>query len=216
MESDWASDHLQVIRTLMERVAIYRRALAPTMLFTGLLGLAAAGAGLLLQINSPRGFVGYWLGVGVAALAGSLLLVRRQSLKDSEPFWSPPARRVSQAGLPALVAGWAAGVIVLLKAGPAGPLVASGLAGALVFGWLPVAWIVLYGCGCHAAGFFMPRGIKLFGWLFVVGGCLLLTAGFPEHPRPSLAHGVMGAFFGALHLAYGLYLYFTEKQRNVA
>ena len=32
MESGWATDHLQVIRTLMERAALYRRALAPTRL----------------------------------------------------------------------------------------------------------------------------------------------------------------------------------------
>ena len=38
-------------------------------------------------------------------LAGSLVLVRRQALKESEPFWSPPTRRVTQAMLPPLVAG---------------------------------------------------------------------------------------------------------------
>ena len=29
-------------------------------------------------------------------------------------------------------------------------------------------------------------------------------------------HLVMGFFFGFLHLAYGVYLYLTEKRKNVA
>ena len=42
MESNWAAEHLQVIRTLMERSAVYRRALAPVMIFNGCLGCIAA------------------------------------------------------------------------------------------------------------------------------------------------------------------------------
>ena len=35
METNWAAEQLQTIRTLMERSAVYRRALAPIMLFAG-------------------------------------------------------------------------------------------------------------------------------------------------------------------------------------
>jgi hypothetical protein len=28
------------------------------------------------------------------------------------------------------------------------------------------------------------------------------------------AHGIMGFFFGVLHLAYGIYIYFTEQRRD--
>jgi len=31
-----------------------------------------------------------------------------------------------------------------------------------------------------------------------------------------LAHGIMGVFFGVLHLGYGIYLFFTEKDRATA
>ena len=30
------------------------------------------------------------------------------------------------------------------------------------------------------------------------------------------AHWLMGFFFGVLHLAYGVYLYLTEKRKNAA
>ena len=42
MEKNWASDHLHTIRTLMERSALYRRALAPVMIAAGVLGMAGA------------------------------------------------------------------------------------------------------------------------------------------------------------------------------
>jgi hypothetical protein len=32
--------------------------------------------------------------------------------------------------------------------------------------------------------------------------------------RLTCAHGIMGFFFGVLHLAYGVYLYFTEQRKN--
>jgi hypothetical protein len=213
MESNWAAEHLQVIRTLMERSALYRRALAPIMIFNGVVGLAAAALGWGLKIGSPRAFILFWAGVSVVALAGSFLLVRRQALKESEPFWSPPTRRVSQALLPPLAAGFLISVVVLVSTGSA-PEHATSLAGAV---WLPLSWVVLYGCAFHAAGFFMPRGMKVFGWAFIVSGCGLFAAGIPDCASPlDYAHGVMGLSFGGLHLAYGVYLYFTEHRRDEA
>ena len=82
------------------------------------------------------------------------------------------------------------------------------------FAWiLSITWVLCYGCGLHAAGFFMVRGMKLFGWLLVVGGSvLLLVALLNEGLRTvEMAHYVMGSFFGVLQLVYGIYLYFTEK-----
>ena len=213
MESNWAAEHLQVICTLMERAAVYRRALAPVMIFNGVIGLAAGAVGWGLKVAAPRAFILFWACVAVLALAGSFLLVRRQALKDSEPFWSPPTRRVAQALLPALAGGFAIGAVVWGQVG-SGTLDMGNGKGML---WLPAAWVILYGCAFHAAGFFMPRGMKLFGWAFVLGGCGLFAAGIPDAIRPAdYAHGIMGCFFGGLHLAYGVYLYFTEPRRNEA
>jgi len=212
MESDWAAENLRVIRTLMERSAIYRRALAPMMLLAGSAGTVAATAGWLAGIEAPRAFSGYWLGVAVLTIAGCFLLLRRQALRDGEPLWSPPTRRVLQALLPALVAGLICSAIVLVKVGAAEEKTAN-LVGLFL---LPLGWVVFYGCALHAAGFFMPRGIKLFGWTFILGGCGLSALGAPDVPRPLYAHGVMGLFFGGLHLAYGVYLFCTEKRKNEA
>jgi len=211
MESGWANDHLQVIRTLMERAAVYRRALAPTTLVTGGIGAAAALVGWLARIESPRGFALFWIAVSVVAICGALWVMRSQALKDKEPFWSPPTRRVTQALLPPLVAGLVAALLVVLP---------QGAPPARVW-WLPPIWMVLYGCALHAAGFFMARGIKLFGWGFMVLGCACAVAvrlrmGADGLPALGNAHWLMGATFGGLHLAYGAYLYLTEKGKNAA
>ena len=80
-------------------------------------------------------------------------------------------------------------------------------------------WCFSFGCGVHAAGFFMPRGVRWFGWAFLFVGFGLLVGlcfevnvvGIFRSP-----HLFMAAIFGGLHLAYGIYLYFTEKKNPIA
>jgi hypothetical protein len=214
MESNWAAEHLQAIRTLMERSAVYRRALAPVMTANGVLGTLAAAAGLMARVEAPRAFIGYWMAVALAAVAGSFLLARRQALKDAEPFWSPPTRRVAQALAPPLFFGLVLGVLLAVLE----PALGGAAGAALGLFWLPLVWIALYGCALHAAGFFMPRGMKIFGWALVLASSLLGAMGafglFDWTRPPLLGHGLMGLVFGLAHLAYGTYLYFTERRGN--
>jgi hypothetical protein len=211
METDWAADNLQTIRTLMERSAVYRRALAPIMVWTGVVGSVAGLVGWKLNPNLTT-FIVFWSAAAGLAIIGSFLLVRRQALKDSEPFWSPPTRRIAHALLPPLFVGAFVNVFIAIKAwkGVSGPETTSFFGPILV-----LAWLLLYGCAACSAGFFMTRGMKLFGWLFIVSGCVFLAGlSFTViNVSPSL---LMGATFGGLHLAYGIYLYITEKGKNAA
>jgi hypothetical protein len=215
MQTNWAAEHLQVIRTLMERSALYRRKMAPIMLLAGGVGTLGAAGGRLLPIEMPQSFVLYWLAIGAGTIAATYVLVRLQALKDSEPFWSPPTRRVTQALLPALVTGllMTVGLGYAVQSPRMDQSASFYASHSAAFVWLPAAWIALYGCALHAAGFFMPRGMKLFGWVFILGGCGLFWLRFDQPPRASVGHGLMGAFFGLLHVAYGVYLYFTEKKQ---
>jgi hypothetical protein len=204
MNPDWAAENLQTIRTLMERSALYRRALAPTTLVAGVMGTLGAVVGAVWAGGSAARFCGHWLGVAVATVAACLWVVRRQALRDGEPFWSPPTRRVVQALAPPLFFGAVLG----------GGAVLGRADDALL--WLVLTWVGLYGGALHAAGFFMPRGIRLFGWgLILAASAALLGVGLiPQAARgAALAHGVMGVAFGLAHLAYGGYLLITEKRR---
>jgi len=204
MENNWAAEHLQVIRTLMERSALYRRALAPIMLVTGALGTAAAVLAKFLSADTARAFSLYWIGVAIVTLSFGLILVRRQALRDAEPFWSLATRRVASGLFPCFLTGLALAIVAVSHP-------------EIIPVWLLAClWILNYGCALRAAGFFMERGIKLFGGAFLVAGLILLVGGpscpWLQAPGASMGHFLMGTFFGLLHLAYGGYLYFTERR----
>lgn len=205
----------------MERSALYRRALAPVMTCVGIVGIFGGMIGALLRIQSPTAFVSYWFGIAAVALVGTFLLIRRQAWQSSEPFWSPPTRRVVQALLPALSVGFIFGVAVLvldnLPDNVDPPTGGFDPIWPVLIG-LPALWSMLYGCAIHAAGFFMPRGIKLFGWAILILGCAAMCLLNPKTNTGLIATGhiFMGIVFGVLHLAYGTYLSLTEKGKNAA
>ncbi|MCX8157647.1 MAG: hypothetical protein N3J91_14580 [Verrucomicrobiae bacterium] len=205
MNSDWAAQQLHTIRTLMERSALYRRALAPVTTLTGALGLAAGLLGWKLNLGEPIPFVLFWGGTALVAMVLVSLLIRRQAFKAAEPFWSPPMRRVAQAvALPAVAA------VVLSVYWCLGQPAPESVYELLLL------WLLLYGLALNAAGFFMRRGIRLFGGLMALLG--LALGGYFLHAGPPAAgagaHLWAGALFGGPHLAYGIYLYFTEKKTS--
>jgi hypothetical protein len=220
MEPKRAAEHLEVIRTLMERSALYRRALGPVMILAGILGTLAAFAGWFFHFESPIIFSGYWLCVGGLTAASAFLLVRQQAVRQKEEFLTPPTRRVVHAMLPALLVGLVLGLVILaveMKQKTEGSATLADAGDDLT--WLPLTWVALYGCALHAAGFFTPRGLRIFGWLLVIGGCAIfifrVLVGFQtSHPQQT-GHVLMGFFFGVLHLAYGTYLSASER-KNVA
>ena len=203
MSDNWAAENLQTIRTLMERAAVYRRALAPITLTTGVVGLVAGVTGWLCELDSTRGLIGFWLAVAVLALAVGLLMVRRQAMRDAEPFWSPPTRRVAQAMLPSLFIGLVAGLVLLFVPDDED----------LIWGLVPL-WMALYGSALLTAGFFMARSVKVVGAGFLGAGTLLIFALIVAQAdlNALFIHAVMGAAFGGIHLAYGAYLYCTERK----
>jgi hypothetical protein len=204
METQWAEENLQTIRTLMERSAVYRRALAPIMLFAGTLGVIAAATGILFNQDSMRSFGALWLGTAAMVVAGAFLIARRQAVKDRENFWSPPTRRIGQALLPPLFAGMFLG-FTFAFGGFTNPT------------FIAVFWLFFYGCALHSAGFFISQGMRRFGWVLIGFTCAILCFLTFFSPAADInAHALMGFFFGGLHLAYGAYLYLTEKRNPAA
>jgi hypothetical protein len=157
-------------------------------------------------LDSSRQFGVLWLCTAAVVVVGAFLIARRQAIKDHENFWSPPTRRVAQALLPAFISGLCLSVLQLLhEADPEVPK------------FIALIWIIFYGLALHAAGFFMPRGIKLFGWAFMISSLsLFYILGFFQINFDLSAHWLMGFFFGVLQLAYGAYLYLTENGKNAA
>ncbi len=209
MSANWAEENLNTIRALMERASIYRRALAPVSIITGILGIIGAGAAQFTGLGvGGSSFAGYWMCVAVMTTLVGFMVMRGQAVRAGEPFWSPPTRRVAQAMLPLLLAGFLMGLLALRDVPGINPDSIR----------LTALWMILYGGALHAAGFFMRRGLKLFGWIYLLLGiaCLFLNefelmSWFNE----SRAHLLMGWAFGVNHLAYGLYLRMTSEPREM-
>ncbi|HIG27952.1 MAG TPA: hypothetical protein EYQ50_09195 [Verrucomicrobiales bacterium] len=205
MDPEWANKNLNTIRTLMERAVVYRRALAAVMIAVGCIGLFCSIIGFtLLSHTSISELILYWMIVGLISLIIGFVLIRRQALKAKEAFWSPPTRRIAQAMLPCMTTGSLIGAAAVVE--PEIQLVAF---------WIPALWMTLFGCAIHAAGFFMSRGIKLFGWLFILLGMAVFSGFVATDHQPTTAqlHLLMGTVFGGGHFAYGIYLHFTENRK---
>jgi hypothetical protein len=184
------------------------------MLLAGTLGVIAAAIGWFFRLGTTPAFGLLWLATAATIVAGAFLVARRQALKENEEFWSAPTRRVAQALLPPLTSGMCVGLVLVLSVSGARSGINSMLA---------LLWLFFYGCALHSAGFFMPRGIKLFGWICIILACscsFFMLADWKVATQifyySDNAHLLMGFFFGLLHLAYGAYLYLTEKKNPVA
>lgn len=194
-----------MIRTLMERVAVYRRKMAPMMFVAAVLGTLGGFGADMLKINTVRIFAGYWGAIAGVILLISGYIVRGQALRSEEPFWTAPTWRIFMAFLPVFVVGGALGLVHMADAGK--PLAGAGHL-------LVIAWCFLYGLGLHSAGFFVAKGIRRLGLVFIIFGLFLTYMASQQAPtfmrlNPNL---LMGTIFGGLHLLSGIYLFFTEQR----
>lgn len=198
-------EQLQVIRTVMERVVIYHRALAPVSLFVGIMGISGAVLGEIAGLNSGRSFLALWLGIAIVTGGGTFLVIRLQALRTGEPFWSVGTRKVVAAVAPAIYCALISAIALLVGSEW---LIDPNLAAYAA----PIIWAAFYGLGIHAAGFFMEEGTRLIGWIYIgiatVSSFLwIITKNYPFSPNI-----LMGIVFGIGHILYAAYLKLKEKR----
>ncbi len=207
MEPNDAAENLQVIRTLMERSAVYRRALAPVMLAVGIIGSVAAPIGVRFADSTFAQFVYFWSAVCAVAVTAAFIIVRRQAIRNNEPVWSAPTRRVATAMFPPLFAGAAFFYAIMAVV----PEYSGGKHQASIC--VPL-WLFFYGCAVHAAGLFISAGTRRLGWVFILAGLTVFTLLMtnPKDSVPPSPDAIMGFTFGGLHLLAAAYLFITERR----
>lgn len=187
MHPEQAEHTLETIRTLMERSQRYEHISGASGVVAGLTTLA--GCAVTANDWLTAGVV--WVLVFLVAFTAHICFTFARARQRGEPVWSRQARTVLVAVLPAWVGGVAA-------------------TAALEQSEWPAAWLVFYGCGALATGFFAPRSIARLG-----GTCLTLGViawvFLPAWPILTMAAG-----FGVTHLVFGISVWVAERREAVA
>jgi hypothetical protein len=217
-----AEEHLQVIRSLMERVTTYRTISAPTALVGGLSSLAVAGwllarSGVFGDLDRPRPlgtreFIVPWIVPLVLTIVANTFFLWRGARRESRPFLSSGLRLALRSLLPAiLIAGAITFVALRNPTDLDGPLVVT------------LTWISCYGLALLATMNFAPRSLSVLGWSFVVTALfwlLLISApNLPIGPAVYRAEGAtfaMGLTFGVYHLLYAVTTWSSDRPRATA
>lgn len=200
-DPETASEHLKIIRSLMERSTIYRAISAPGALFGGIL---AIGMGLWMafsehaQVMSTLSLFCVWIVVLIIGDGFNISLLLKKSRSSGERFFSPGMKVALKSIAPPMIAGGLLSHFFLTQGGDMVVCV--------------VLWILFYGLALLAAGSFAPRSMRYLGAFFVLAALICIGAGYCMEPfAPTrdiqVAGLLMAATFGVLHIAYAVWIF---------
>jgi hypothetical protein len=170
---------LRFIRQTMESASAFTTFCGWGLL---LIGVTAAGAGLLAGPQPGARWLTVWLGEALVATVIGVVSTGRKTLAARQPVLSGPVRKFAVGFAPPV----AAGVVLTLA-----------LARMDAFAPLPGLWLLLYGTGVVTGGAVSVRPVPLMGLCFMAVGALALLG--PAGWGPWL----LIAGFGGLHLLFG-------------
>ncbi len=178
-----AEEHLQFIRRTMERSST----------FTAVPGLGGAGMGVVgvaaavIAANqpSPGRWLVVWLVGAAVALGIGITAMWRKAARSGAPLAGAVGSRFAMSLAAPLVAGAALTSGVWMHGDPA---------------LIPAVWLLLYGTGVLAGGVFSVAAVRLLGAAFMALGIAALVT------PPAWGDVWLGAGFGGLQLAFGLYI----------
>jgi hypothetical protein len=178
-----AEESLKFIRRTMERSATFTAVPGFGGVGMGVIGLAAAV--LAANQSSPERWLVVWLVSAPIALSIGVTAMWRKAARIGAPLAGTVGRRFAMSLAAPLVAG-----------------------AALTWGvWMhdnwplmPAVWLLLYGSGLLAGGVLSVAAVRLLGVSFMALGVAALAT------PPEWGNIWLGAGFGGLQLAFGLYI----------
>lgn len=198
---------LREIRTMMDRSGRFRSLSGKAGVYAGIyalagwvglhvrLGLTPWDSGFSDRLQSPdEGFLGWWLGVGLAVLAVSLAtglwMAVRTAADRRESLWDAPARQLMWGMMVPCVTGGVY-ILTLLHQGQ-------------VSGVMP-ATLIFYGLGLVSASRHTLPEVRGLGLAFLLTG---LAASW----QPMYGHWYWAFGFGLLHIVYGFWIHRRYEQ----
>jgi hypothetical protein len=201
-----AEEDLRVIRTLMERAAIYRAIFARTAFLGGALSILSAlfiwqSERFLGRVIRPREFAIVWIDVLVLTVIATAVFVWREAKSGGRPFISSGMKLALRAIVPNL----------LLPAIFTVWFLQTGFLGAVELE-LVVIWVVFYGLALLSTALFAPRPLAILGWVFLLSGVgVAVIANGLEGLTEDAPNLVMGITFGLYHIIYALCIWLRKS-----
>ena len=194
-----ALEQLDFIHEHLTRTEVYRGIRVPGVALVGVTGiLAAAIQSDISDAQNPTVFVVYWL---VVALIGGLLggaTAAHAYAWVEDTFARQRTRQVFAQFTPCLFAG--------------GILTATCLrAGSELIPYLPGLWAVIFGLGLISARPYLPRGIGLVGFSYILAGAVLFAR---ARTISELSGWTVGGVFGAGHLITA-WVFWRDRSRDI-
>ena len=212
MEIDEARKRMQEIQRIMERTTLFTQLPGTAAVVGGILVLIGCAVSygmirsldfadfLTMSVANQGVFCVMWFSIGVAGVLLEVVLTARRAKQLN---LSPNARsaRVAAFSLtPSIVVAMVLTVKFLIPPVPKPEEVQ----------YIVPIWMMLYGTGVYTAGLFSIRAPRILGLTFCGLGVVALLA-FP-------AYGVVSAAlsFGMLHILFGLYILWKQRQEQLS
>ncbi len=178
---EYALDHLEFIRSTMERAGAFTAVSGRGQLIVGTVGLAAAW--LAARQPDPVSWMATWLAAAAGAIVVAGAAMWRKARSLGVPLLGGPGRKFALGLLPPLLAG-ALLTLALQRAGE--------------YGLMPATWLLLFGAGVIGGGASSVRPVPVMGACFIGLGAVAALA------PAAWGDALLALGFGVVQIGFGI------------
>ncbi len=212
MDADEAQARMQEIQRIMERATLFTLLPGTPAVVGGLLVLAGCGVSyamfrsldfadiLGLSFAGQAAFCVMWFVIGVTGVLVEVILTGRAAARQQLVPPQRPMRVAAFSLTPCVVVAMVLTYKFLIPLKPRAEEIQ----------YIVPVWMMLYGTGVYTAGLFSIRPPRVLGLTFLAWGVIALMC-FPQYGVVSAALS-----FGLLHIVFGLYVIWKQRQTVAA
>ena len=212
MDVDEAQARMREIQRIMERATLFTLLPGMPAVAGGLLVLSGCAVSyamfrsldfadiLRLSLGSQAAFCVMWFVIGVIGVLVEVISTTRAAARQQLMPADRPMRVAAFSLTPSVVVAMVLTVKFLIPVQPRAEEIQ----------YIVPVWMMLYGTGVYTAGLFSIRAPRILGLAFLALGVVALLC-FPRYGVVSAALS-----FGLLHIVFGVYILWKQRQSVVA
>ena len=212
MDVDEAQSRMEEIQRIMERATLFTLLPGTPAVIGGLLVLAGCAVSyamfrsldfadmLRMSLTAQMAFCVMWFLVGVIGVLVEVILTTRAAARQQLTPVDRPMRVAAFSLTPSVVVAMVLTYKFLIPVDPRPEEIR----------YIVPVWMMLYGTGVYTAGLFSIRPPRILGLVFLGLGVAALMF-FPQYGVVSAALS-----FGLLHIIFGVYIIWKQRQTVVS